>query len=694
MSSRVSLDSVISCAVYLATVGVLPAAALAEDALTITATRVPRPSLDVPASIDRVHGDDILFARPGINLSESLIRIPGIVVQNRQNYAQDLQISSRGFGTRSSFGVRGLRLIADGFPASMPDGQGQVSHFDLASAERIEVLRGPFSVLYGNSSGGAINIITESGSREPGIGGDVSAGTYGSWRTGIKASGVTSAVEGVVSASRFHSDGFRDHSSVTRDQANAKLGIRLGDATRLTLVANELNLPNTQDPLGLTRAQADVNPRQVASVASTFNTRKTNAQAQIGASLEHRIGDHTVTAAAHGGHRDVRQYQGFDGATPATAAGGVIDLDRDYGGASLRLSSNVSLLGRPLTFSLGGEYERMAERRKGFVNQNGDLGALRRDEDDVVASRGVYAQAEWRLAERWIALAGLRSSRVDFRSRDYYIVAGNPDDSGNKRYSQTTPAAGIAYRFMPTGSVYVNYGRGFETPTFAELAYRNGGSGLNFNLAASRSRHAELGVKTLFGSSLRLNAALFQANTENEIVVDSNNGGRSIFKNAGRTQRRGIELLAEGHLPAGFEAAFAWTLLDAKFRDTFTSGLPAVTVASGNVLPGVPRQMAWAELKWRHAPAGFTVTLDLQRKSSVAVDDRNTQFAPSYTIAGLGAELVQQAAGWRVSEYLRVENLGDRKIIGSVIVNEANGRFYEPSPGRNAMLGVRAKLLF
>ncbi len=667
---------------------------LETDAITVTATRVARPSLDVPASIDRVQAEDIRFARPGINLSESLLRVPGVVVQNRQNYAQDLQVSSRGFGSRSTFGVRGLRLIADGIPLSMPDGQGQAASFDLNSAERIEVLRGPFSVLYGNASGGAINVITESGSREPGIGGDVAFGSHGSWRAGMTASGSTGAIDGIVSVSRFRSDGFRDHSSVTRDQMNAKVGFRIGADTRVTLVANELNLPNTQDPLGLTRAQADANPRQVVAVANTFNTRKTNAQAQVGATLEHRFGDHTVSASAYGGHRDVRQYQSFNGAAPASAAGGVIDLDRDFGGGSLRLSSKLSLLDRPLTMTLGGEVERMAEHRRGFVNSNGHLGALRRDEDDVVTSTGAYAQAEWRPAERWIALAGLRASRIEFRSTDYYIVPGNPDDSGRQRYSQTTPAAGIAYRFMPTGSVYVNTGRGFETPTVAELAYRPGGTGLNFGLAASRSRHMEAGVKAILDSRIRLNAALFRAGTENEIVVDTNAGGRSTFKNAGRTQRQGIELLAEAPFPAGFEAVVAWTLLDATFRDSFTGGTPAVTVAAGNVLPGVPRIQAYGELKWRHQPAGFTAAIDVQRKSAVAVDDRNTEYAPACTLVGFGAEFVQQGAGWRISEYLRVENLGNRRAIGSVIVNEANGRFYEPSPGRNAMLGVRAKLLF
>ncbi len=668
------------------------ASASAEDAVTVTATRVERPSLDVPASIDRVHAGDIRFARPGVNLSESLSRVPGIVVQNRHNYAQDLQVSVRGFGTRASFGVRGLRLVADGIPASMPDGQGQVASFDLASAERIEVLRGPFSVLHGNASGGVINVLTESGAREPGVEGDLMLGAHGSWRAGFKASGASAAVDGIVSASRFRSDGYREHAAVTRDQFNAKLRFSLSDATKVSVVANSLAAPETQDPAGLTRAQADADPRQVVATVNTFDTRKSSVQHQLGATLEHRFGSHALSATVFGGHRDVRQYLGFAGAVPATAAGGVVDLDRDYGGASLRLTSRGTLFARPITFSIGGDAERMAERRRGFVNANGQLGALRRDQDDVVSSVGAWAQAEWQPAERWIALAGLRASRVDFRSRDHYIVPGNPDDSGRKRYAQATPALGLAYRYAPTASVYVNYGHGFETPTFAELAYRTGGSGLNFDLAASRSRHAEIGVKALSGAGARLNAALFHVATRDEIAVDTSAGGRSSFRNAGRTARRGVELAGELPLPAGFEAAFAWTLLDAKFRDAFTAGGGAV--AAGNVLPGVPRAQAWAELKWRHAPAGFTAALDLQHRSRVAVNDRNSEYAPGYTIAGFGAELVQYAGAWRFTEYLRIDNLADRRVIGSVIVNEANGRYYEPAPGRSWVLGVRAKSHF
>jgi iron complex outermembrane receptor protein len=650
--------------------------------------------MDVPASIDRVEAEDIRFARPMVNLSESLGRVPGIVVQNRQNYAQDLQITSRGFGARSTFGVRGLRLVLDGIPASFPDGQGQVSHFDLSSAQSIEVLRGPFSVMYGNASGGVINVQTER--PEPGITGDLSFGSFSTSRIGLKAA----YDNGLVSASRFHTDGYRRHSAADREQLNAKYFLPLGGASKLTLVANAFASIDTQDPLGLTRAQMDADPRQVAATAITFNTRKGQAQQQVGAALEHAFSGWTMHAALYGGHRDVRQYLAIPLATQGapTHSGGVIDLDRNYGGASLRFSRDTTLFGTPFTLNIGGELERMAERRKGFVNNNGDLTTLKRDEDDYVTSTAIYAQGEWRFAERWIALAGLRANRVAFRSDDYFIAAGNGNDSGNKTYSATTPVAGIVYKLAPSTSLYANAGRGFETPTFAELSYRTTGAGLNFGLNASRSRHLEAGVKALVGSRLRVNAAVFDIATRDEIAIESNAGGRSTFKNAGRTRRSGFELGAFANLPHGFEAALAWTRLEAKFLDSFTSvaGTPAVavTVPAGSYLPGVPRSSLYAELRWRHAPSGFTAALEFQHKARVWVDDRNSEAADASNVANFAAGFTQLSGNWKFSEYLRVDNLTDRRYAGSVVVNDANLRFYEPAPGRNYTIGVQAKLGF
>jgi iron complex outermembrane receptor protein len=659
------------------------AAALAqEDSVVITATRAPRPSLEVPASVDRLYADEIREGRPQVNLSESMGRVPGIVVQDRGNYAQDFRVQSRGFGARAAFGVRGIRLIADGIPATMPDGQGQGATFALGSAESIEVLRGPFSSLYGNAAGGVIVVETEDPPAVPTVGGDFFAGRYGTWRAGVRLGGYNTLFD----ASRFETDGYRDHSAAQRDHFNLKFAYPLGRGTTLTLVGNQLRQPQTQDPLGLTRAQFEANPQQVVPQALIFDTRKTVYQEQLGATLSHRLGGgSTVEAMVYGGSRWVEQYLGFAGSAPATTSGGVIQLDRGYGGGALRYST-----GDVVRFAAGIEYERMAERRKGFVNNNGVLGELRRDEDDTVSSTALYAQAEWRFAERWSVHGGVRSSQVEFKSEDYFIVPGNPDDSGSRDYSATTPLAGIVFRQTRTLSWYATFGEGFETPTFAELAHQNVGSGLNFALDASRSRHLEAGMKAIVPGTARVNFALFNVETEDEIVVDTSLGGRTTFKNAGRTERRGWELAAETISPGPWGAQFAYSRLDATFRDAFVSN--NVPVAAGNVLPAVPSSQVYAQVSYRRPR--YYGYLEGLRRSEVAVNDVNSDFAEAYTLFNLVAGLVQEGTGWRITEFVRIDNLTDRNYSGSVVVNDANGRFFEPAPRRSIGAGIQASLQF
>ncbi len=662
------------------------AAALAqEDAVVITATRVPQPSLEVPASVDRLYADEIREGRPQVNLSESLGRVPSIVVQNRQNYAQDLQISSRGFGARATFGVRGIRLIADGIPATMPDGQGQASTFALGSAERIEVLRGPFSALYGNAAGGVIVVDTADGPTAPTATAGLHAGSYDTWKAAVGFGGQFGRLNAIGDLSRFDTEGYRDHSAATRDQLNAKFKVE-----NLTLVVNSLRQPDSQDPGGLNRAALEANPQQAGPNAIPFNTRKSVNQDQAGLRLQQRLGGtSSLEAMVYAGQRDVLQFLGFRGDF-GLSSGGVVDLDRNYGGGALRFFT-----GETFRIAAGVEYERMDERRKGFVNDFGTVGALRRDADDVVESTDFFAQAEWRIAERWSAHAGVRTSRVEFRSTDYFIAGANPDDSGERTYSETTPVAGLLYRHSKTLSLYGSVGRGFETPTFAELAHTNPpASGLNFALEAARSKHAELGAKAFFPRLARVNAALFAIDTEDEIVVDVNAGGRTTFKNAARTERRGFELGLETVMPGPWGAQFAYTYLDATFREGFTStvmGSP-VTVPPGNMLPGVPKSQAYAQLSYRQ-PRFYTY-LEALYRSRVPVDDVNSEFADAYSVFNLVAGLVQQGTGWRVTEYVRLDNLADRDYVGSVIVNEANRRFYEPAPGRSISAGIQASVQF
>ena len=694
--------TVVLCVSSLSLVGVDAASAQSTtgdvvviDPITVTATRRAERAFDVGASIDTIDARTLHEGQPQINLSETLSRVPGVFAANRQNYAQDLQISSRGFGARATFGVRGIRLYQDGIPVTMPDGQGQTGSFMLFSANRVEVLRGPFSALYGNASGGVISVFTEDPPATPQISVQGGGGSYGTGTFGIKGGATTGSVGGLFAATEFVTDGFRDHSSARRDLTDAKLVLDATPATRVTLVGSTQYQPETEDPLGLTRAQWEADPRSVDPAALQFNTRKTINQQQVGTALDHAFSDSLqLHADAYGGRRLVRQYLALTGNGP-TSSGGVTDLDRDFSGAGARLVWRSNVWGGPLAITAGADYDRQHERRKGFVNNNGDLGDLRRDEDDVVWSYDVYAQAEWNFARQWSATAGIRTSGVRYSSEDHYITAQNPNDSGNQRFNDTSPVFGIVFHAAENLNVYASYGEGFETPTFAELAYRNGTTGLNFDLQPATSRATELGVKYRVADRHQLNAALFYVNTSNEIVVDQATGGRTTFKNASDTRRRGAEVLWDGRYAHGIRTHVALTWLRAEFADPFTTGSPpnVIVVPAGTKLPGVPSKQAYGEIAW--GPGGYgglDAALEMQYVDKLYVNDRNSDAAPSYTVVNARVAFAQTtgAATWR--EFVRVNNIFDRNYAGSVIVGDTSGRFFEPAPGRNWFVGASVEV--
>jgi iron complex outermembrane receptor protein len=677
--------------------------------VVVTVTRgVEQSALDAPASVDVIDGSTLRNGQLQVNLSESLSRVPGLVAQNRQNYAQDIQISSRGFGARSTFGVRGLRLYADGIPASGPDGQGQVSHFDIASASRVEVLRGPFSALYGNSSGGVISIFTADGG--PDTIADISTafGSDGVRRLGLKLSGTEGKAQYNISASRFSTDGSREHSAATRESFNGKLKYSLSEDTRLTFVLNSVRMPDVQDPLGLTRAEYMTNPRQATPVALTFNTRKSVDQTQGGLVLDQRLGGgQSVVVTAYYGERATTQFQAIPVATqtPPSQPGGVIDLARSYEGLDARWINRAVLMGKPFILTAGLSADQLKEARRGYKNFVGPTlgvqGALKRDEDNTVRGFDQYLQAQWEASERWSLSAGLRHASVSFDSRDKYIVPGNGDDSGSVRYSATTPALGVVFHATDSINLYAAAGRGFETPTLNELAYRaGGGTGLNFALQSATSRQWEVGVKSEFAQGWRGNLAYFQARTANELVVLSNSGGRSTFQNAGETKRDGIEAALSGSWGQGWSTQIAATRLNAVYsKDFFTCvttpcAVPTAKVAAGSLIPGIPATSLFAELAWQHRPWGLETALEWRHVGKIYVDDRNTDAAPSVNTLALRVSLVQKPERWTVTEFIRIDNLQNRGYAGSVIVNESNARFFEPAPGRTWLVGVNAAYKF
>ncbi|HBZ7317685.1 TPA: TonB-dependent receptor [Klebsiella pneumoniae] len=677
----------------------LIAAAQAADEQTMVVTAAPTTvsELDTPAAVSVVNGDEMRQAAPRVNLSESLGAVPGLQVQNRQNYAQDLQLSIRGFGSRSTYGVRGLRIYVDGIPATMPDGQGQTSNIDIGSVDTIEVLRGPFSALYGNSSGGVINVTSQTGTQPPTVEASSYYGSFGTWHYGMKATGAVGDgshagdVDYTVSTNRFTTHGYRDHSGALKNLANARLGVRINDVSKLTLLLNSVDI-KANDAGGLTADEWRDNPRQ-SPRGDQYNTRKNTRQTQAGLRYERQLSaQDDLSVMMYAGERETTQFQSIPRAPQLkpSHAGGVIDLTRHYQGIDTRLTHRGELL-VPVTLTAGLDYENMSERRKGYENfvmvngapQYGEQGALRRNERNLMWNVDPYLQTQWQLTDKLSLDAGVRYSSVWFDSNDYYITPGNGDDSGDASYHKWLPAGSLKYALTDAWNVYLSAGRGFETPTINELSYRSDNqSGLNFGLKPSTNDTVEIGSKTRIGNRL-FTAALFQTNTDNEIVVDSSSGGRTSYKNAGKTRRQGMELGLDQQFGESWRLKAAWTWLDATYRTNVCDDASC----NGNRIPGIARNMGYASFGYQ-PEQGWYAGSDIRYMSDIMANDENTAKAPSWTVVGLTTGYKWSYGRMDMDLFGRIDNLFDREYVGSVIVNESNGRYYEPAPGRNYGIGL------
>lgn len=663
--------------------------------VTIQSTLQATTLEQTPTSVSVFDGDKVRDRQWQVNLSESLSGAPGLLLQNRQNYAQDLQLSIRGHGARSTFGVRGIQLYVDGIPATMPDGQGQTNNIDLASVERIEVLRGPYSALYGNASGGVLSAYTERGQGAPEVSSTFAVGSDGQKRLGLKAKGEHNGIGYVLSASRFLTDGYRAQSAADKNMANARLDLDTDEYSHLTLVANAVEI-DAQDPGGVTPADWAKDARSVAANPISYNARKTVKQTQAGLTYERKLdGASALRFMAYAGQRSMTQYQSTPrgSQTAAGHAGGVIDLERNYGGIDTRYSRQFSTSAGTVDLIAGLSVNQVKEDRQGYNNflgsEIGVLGALRRDERNTLTNIDPYVQASWAFAPLWKFDAGLRWSNVTFDSSDRYITTGNGDDSGKAGYHKLLPVLSLQRQIGEQTQAYASVGRGFETPTFNELSYRpDGVGGLNFGLQPSVSTSYEVGVKQRFqhaGMQGEWTAAVFQTDTDDEIVVASNDNGRSSYQNAGQTRRRGVELSTSTWLTKTVQLNGALTVLDARLRDGYCTGTSCI--AAGNRLAGTTKSVAAIGLDWKPT-ADWRLGVDWRRVGRIAANDANSVYAPAYNVTGLSAGYTQRLGAWKLNLFARIDNAFDKKYVGSVIVNDGNGRYYEAAPGRQWMTGA------
>lgn len=603
-----------------------------------------------------------------LDIAALLRGMPGLQADQRANFAQDSRISIRGFGSRSSFGVRGIEVLLDGIPWSTSDGQSQPSSIPFEQVAAVEVLRGPFAALYGNGAGGVLTMHSNAASRGVSMQHQQSVDyQQHSLRAG---DGQTE-----LYLKKLDHQGYRPHNSAVKRQASLRSSQDF-DNIRLNLRYDWNDDPLLQDPLALTQDEFNQNPQQTAAVATLFNSRKSSAQRQFSMALS--PSDETWQLYAWQGERDISQFLAFRG-DAMSAAGGVVALNRHFRG----LKGQQQLQSGNWIHQWSAQLEQNTDQRQGYVNLLGSAGDLRRDESGIVTSGELAVRSEYQSEHLWRLQLGSKLSRIRFDVEDYFVTPGNPNDSGKTSEQLAAFAAGFSYPLAQNLFSYLSIGRGFETPTLTEMAYQPNGNGLNLTLKPTQNRQLDVGVKWQTLSTV-MSLDWFYIQSKDELVVAQSVGGRTSYRNAAQTRRTGAELALEHKLIDTIQLQWSSTLLDATF---------SADSSSGKSLPGIARTQHQLGLQYDpRLDQSWLLSSTLHYRSRLWVDDTNTLSADSSTLLDIKSswETNWQQALWQW--WIAVDNLANSTYAGAVVVNQTNGRSFEPGTPRQIQLGFRVQV--
>ncbi|PTB93955.1 TonB-dependent receptor [Marinobacter sp. B9-2] len=648
-----------------------------ELILEVTSPRLVRDLYETPAAVSVVSAPDIREGQQRLQLDESLDTVPGLFFQNRYNFAQNLRLSTRGFGARAPFGIRGIRIQVDGIPYTLPDGQSQIDAVDLDSAQRIEVIRGPSSVQYGNASGGVIDITTARGDDMPPgarLRQDVGSDDY--YKTTAQANGTQGNTSGIATMSWLNYNGYREQSEVEKGLFNGRLSHEWGEGQRLTATFNALHTPKAEDPAGLTAEQVAEDRRQATDNAKRLDSGQDVDQQTLGLLYEAPVvGAGNLTVSTFFTRRDFRQQLPFPGPS-------LIAYDRQFYGISTDYQQGSELAGRSLTWVVGADLQRQSdERRRYLVAFNGDVTAQTQEETQNATTAAVFAQGDLALTDRFNVSVGTRFDRLRLSVDDDKLDDG--DDSGSRTYDEFSGFAGVSYRLAPRQQLYATIGTAFESPTFTEFANPDGSGGFNPDIEPQQALNREVGVRGSFGQGLSYDMALFSIRVDDEILpyeIDN----RTFYENAGRTERNGIEL------GLGWDISYAWritsalTLADYTLRDFEDE---QGNDADGNRLPGLPREQWVTEVEWKGSGQPFAA-LEWQYVGDLYAENSNQTKVPDYWLFGMRAGDTVRFGRQSLNFYGSVRNLLDEDYFSNIRINANRGAFYEPAPGRTFYAGL------
>ncbi|MDH3376970.1 MAG: TonB-dependent receptor [Gammaproteobacteria bacterium] len=652
------------------------------EAVTVTATRTEKSVDEIPAGVSTVSQDAVQLGTEQLGLDESLNRVPGVFFLNRYNFAQDLRASIRGFGARSNFGIRGIKIIVDGIPETLPDGQGSVDGIDIGSAGRINVIRGPTSSLYGNASGGAIIVESEDGPTEPFAESRLTSGDFGFDRVQVKTGGETGNFNYLLNLSDTSIDGFRDHSEAENTQLNAKFSIDIPGPSSLQATVHYTDQPTANDPGGITAEDAEENRKQAQDRNVLFDAGETLEQSRVGLVYKRAIGnDDELELRLYSTQRDFSNRLPFEDA-------GAVQIDRQFNGGGAKYSLNGDLAGMDNRLLVGFDYDRQDDDRTRRDNLEGVLGDLVFDQRELVTSLGVFIQNETSIGRDTLLTLGSRNDNIEFDVTDRFLFNG--DDSGIVEFDEFSPMVGVSHEFRPGSWFYGTVSTAFETPTTTEFANPSGG-GFNQTLSPQESTNYELGIKSRVGDH-RIEAAIFHITVDDELIPFevADQPGRSFFENAGSSTRDGLEFSYVAAIGNGIELTASYTYSDFKF-DNFVSD--DGDIFNGNSIPGIPRDQAFVEFSW-FGESGLYARWDVAYFGRFFADNANEEEVDSYVVSNLRIGYNSFIGDWELAPFLGINNLFDEEYNSSVRINAFGGRYFEPAPDRNVFFGVTIRKNF
>jgi iron complex outermembrane receptor protein len=656
------------------------------DQIVVVGHRSESNWLETPASISVVHAPEIRRAQQQLTLGESLGNLPGVFIQNRTNFAQDSRISIRGFGARTPFGISGIKLIVDGIPLTLPDGQGQVDSIDLSTAARIEVLRGPGASLYGSAAGGVIAVTSDGGTSEPQLRGRVSFGSDGYRSYQGHGTGQAGNVSYALGLSRMELDGYRDHSKTENVVLNTKFQIDVSDRSSLTMVLNHVDAPKADDPGALTAEEVSEDRDQASQRNVDMKSGEDVKNTTLGFSYRHELDDHhETTFASYFTLRD------FDGRVPSTSRG-AIDLDRVFAGGSIKHTYQNPLFGRPNRLTAGVDVEGQRDNRKqrAIDLNTGAVGSLAVDEIQKVTSVGAFIQDEFSIRNDLRLSASARYDWVGFEVDDDFTSDPGGDDSDKLHFSEWSFAGAMIWNALPALNPYLQIATAFETPTTTGLANPAvDAGGFNDDLNAQTSTHYELGGKGIIADWLRYEMAGFYIRVKDELLPYTQNFS-TFYENARRSERFGFELGLSAQLHRDWRASASYTYSHFEF-DKFTD--ENGNRFDGNRLPGVPRNMASIAIDYQNE-YGFFANFDIQYIDEREADNANTAEAKDYIVANLRTGYEHSLGDWQLAGFVGVNNLTNQKYIDSLRINGGFERYFEPAPRTQVYGGVSVGYLF